>query len=45
MRSVVLFVVAWLMQDSNSYYTVLPVLVGLWLLWFVPPWTNWRRVA
>ena len=46
-RSVVLFVVAWLMQGlSNGYYLLfLPVLVGLWLLWFVPPWTNWRRVA
>ena len=47
MRSVVLFVVAWLMQGlSNGYYLLfLPVLVGLWLLWFVPPWTNSRRVA
>ena len=46
-RSLVLFITAWLLQGlSNAYFLLfLPVLVGLWLLWFLPPWTNWRPMA
>lgn len=44
-RWLVLFAGAWLLQaTSNGYYLLFfPVLIGLWLAWFVHWRTNWRR--
>ncbi|HJR61391.1 MAG TPA: hypothetical protein VJ813_18415 [Vicinamibacterales bacterium] len=44
-RWLVLFAAAWLVQAlSNGYYLLFfPVLVGLWLLWFVDWRRGWRR--
>jgi hypothetical protein len=43
-RWLVLFGAAWLLQAlSNGYYMLFfSVLVGLWLLWFLPPWRQPR---
>jgi hypothetical protein len=44
-RWLVLFAAAWLVQAlSNGYYLLfLPVLIGMWLLWFIDWRQNWRR--
>jgi hypothetical protein len=46
-RWLVLFAVAWLLQAlSNGYYMLFfPVLIALWLLWFVDWLRAWRRGA
>ena len=46
-RWLALLAAAWLLQAlSNGYYLLFfPVLVGLWLLWFVDWRTTWRRGA
>ena len=46
-RWLVLFAAAWLLQAlSNGYYLLfLPILIALWLLWFVDWRTQWRRGA
>jgi hypothetical protein len=44
-RWLLVLAAAWLLQAlSNGYYLLFfPILVGLWLLWFVDWRTNWRR--
>jgi len=46
-RWLALLAIAWLLQAlSNGYYLLFfPVLVGLWVLWFVDWRRNWRRGA
>jgi hypothetical protein len=46
-RWLVLFAVAWLLQAlSNGYYMLFfPILIALWLLWFVDWVREWRRGA
>ena len=43
-RALVLAAAAWAMQGLvNGYFLLfVPVLVGLWVLWFLPPWSDWR---
>jgi hypothetical protein len=45
LRWLVVFAAAWLVQAlSNGYYLMfLPVLMGMWLLWFIDWRQNWRR--
>jgi hypothetical protein len=44
-RWLAVFALAWLFQAlvSGHYLFFFPVLLGLWLLWFVPPWLRPRE--
>ena len=44
-RWLVLFAAAWLLQAlSNGYYLIIfPIVIALWLMWFVPWRTKWRE--
>ena len=46
-RWLVLFCLAYLLQGLTNGYLFLfvPVLVGLWVIWFLPPLYQWRRAV